>query len=271
MERRDNESAGDWLRRWLDSLRRPARLDQTPDNEAGSPADPEGDELMLSLVVSDALAGEDIARLYPAFFRQMLVDEELREAFLDTLDILEKSRSGQLELLPGEPSADLSFLSQAPRSESAQADGAHWRFFWRQTIEALQAILFSAGAGASPVYRQDDIYGHPYFTLLNSEADAPGLKLAVLLEAEQPLDRPDELTPLLTVLLMSPYDEGRRPLTLAAHLRWGGYERRLRLRANSQATFDSLPMDEVLNTAHSQVIAALELALEPAGELDMPD
>ncbi|MFZ0547291.1 MAG: hypothetical protein WAM60_17735 [Candidatus Promineifilaceae bacterium] len=65
---------------------------------------------MLSLIINDALDGVDISRHYPVYFERLLNDSVLREAFLDTLEILELTRAGKLEPLPGEPSNDLSFL-----------------------------------------------------------------------------------------------------------------------------------------------------------------
>ena len=51
---------------------------------------------MLSLVVHDALEGVDISTHYPAFYQRMLADNELREAFLDTLDLLRREQAGPI-------------------------------------------------------------------------------------------------------------------------------------------------------------------------------
>jgi hypothetical protein len=267
----DDDAVSDWLRKWLSQLGQ--SLEIAPgamlESQADSPLELDGDEYMLSLVVSDALDGVDIARQYPDFFRQMLVDDELRQAFLDSLEILEKSRSGTLEPLPGPPSADLSFLKRAPQPRIALTESGLWSVEWRQTIETLQALLFSSGAGASPVYRSGDIYGEPYFTLLNSEVEIGGAKLAVVLEAEQPIDRPNELVPELSLLALSAEQPATGPLPLLrARLRWGPYANEIRPPVNGQASFAAVPMDSVLNADHTRVGAPLELLLAPFTALD---
>lgn len=67
---------------------------------------------MLSIMVNDALVGIDVMKKYPAFYSRMLVDGELRAAFLDILDLLEQSRTGQLPEFPGSGVINLDFLQQ---------------------------------------------------------------------------------------------------------------------------------------------------------------
>ena len=57
------------------------------------------DEALLSLLVSEAFAGVDITRRYPALYRIMLADPNMQEAFLDALETLEQDRNGTLEPL----------------------------------------------------------------------------------------------------------------------------------------------------------------------------
>lgn len=68
---------------------------------------------MLSLVVNDALEGVDIARRYPTFYRRLLADPQLRRAFLEALEILEKDKTGELVPLPDQLDVDLTFLEWA--------------------------------------------------------------------------------------------------------------------------------------------------------------
>src|SRR5688572_17786521 len=106
---------------------------------------------MLSLVVHDALEGVDISVRYPAFYQRMLADNELREAFLDSLDLLRRSQVGQLLPLPQPASEDLSFLrarSSEPRIE--YTTNGRWRILWQRTIADIQAILFQPRSSLSP-------------------------------------------------------------------------------------------------------------------------
>jgi hypothetical protein len=67
---------------------------------------------LLSLLLDDALRETDIASRYPIFFKKLLGNEKLREAFLDSLDLLEQTRAKTLKPLPGPASRNLDFLSQ---------------------------------------------------------------------------------------------------------------------------------------------------------------
>jgi hypothetical protein len=71
-----------------------AQWDQ--ESEPGS----EDDFELLSLIVDEAAQGVDIARRFPAFRARMMGNADLREAFLETLELLVDSRAGRLRPLP---------------------------------------------------------------------------------------------------------------------------------------------------------------------------
>ena len=58
------------------------------------------DLALLSLLVSEAFAGVDITRQYPALYQILLADPNMQKAFLDALETLEQERNGTLEPLP---------------------------------------------------------------------------------------------------------------------------------------------------------------------------
>jgi hypothetical protein len=119
----------DWVQQKLAQLQQEvAELSQTPvvvdqllrllTKPAAASSKKKEFEKLLSLIITDTLNGIDISRHYPAFFEQLVTDIRLRETFLDAMEILELSRAGQLEPLPGDASYDLSFLNkQAPQPE----------------------------------------------------------------------------------------------------------------------------------------------------------
>jgi hypothetical protein len=220
---------------------------------------------MLSLVVHDALEGVDIATHYPAFYQQMLADNELREAFLDTLDLLRRSQADELLPLPQAASQDLSFLrarSSEPRVERA-ANG-RWRILWQRTIADIQAILFQPRTSLSPLFRSAATQVEdPWFTLVNSEVDIEEQRISVLLQATQEVERPRVLPLFLTVGVLSVTDDEDVNLPLRANLRWGRYGQGVLVDKNGQANFSPVPFSAVLAEGHQSVKGHLYLTLEP--------
>ena len=69
----------------------------------------------LTLALSDAIHGEDIITQHPQFYKKLLTNPLLRQAFLDMLHALDADEySIPVELLTNAP--DLSFLADGPRS-----------------------------------------------------------------------------------------------------------------------------------------------------------
>lgn len=90
---------------------------------------------MISLVLTDALQGVDVAGRYPAFFRRLRVDPELALTYHDALDLLTADAAGQLRPLPGPPSRDLSFLAQSTIRPQLQVTAPdHWCITWCPTL-----------------------------------------------------------------------------------------------------------------------------------------
>jgi hypothetical protein len=221
---------------------------------------------MLSLVVHDALEGVDISVQYPAYQR-MLTDNELREAFLDTLDLLRRSRADELLPLPQPASQDLSFLrarSSEPRIE--RTTNGRWRILWQRTIADIQAILFQPRTLLNPLFRSAaDQVEDPWFTLVNGEVEIDEKRISVLLQATQQVERPHLLQPFLTVGVLSLTGDEDLNLTppLRANVQWGRYSQGVLIDKNGQATFAAVPFSAVLAEGHQLVKSHLYLTLEP--------
>jgi hypothetical protein len=56
----------------------------------------DGDFELLALIVEEAACDVDIPQRFPTFWRKMMADAELYEAFLDCLELLEASRGMRL-------------------------------------------------------------------------------------------------------------------------------------------------------------------------------
>jgi hypothetical protein len=68
------------------------------DQDQGASSDEDFE--MLALVVEEAARGVDIPARLPAFWEKLMRNAELREAFLDCLELLEASRGGRLRPWP---------------------------------------------------------------------------------------------------------------------------------------------------------------------------
>jgi hypothetical protein len=59
----------------------------------------EADLDLLSIVVEEALRGVDISKRFPGFWGRLIANAELRQAFPESLEMLEESREGRLRPL----------------------------------------------------------------------------------------------------------------------------------------------------------------------------
>jgi hypothetical protein len=226
--------------------------------QAGSPLSMESD--MLSQIVSGALKGEDISRRYPAFYRKLLENPDLRQAFLDALDSLEAERAGDLVPMPAAGEASLDFLADPTPGPAVERLGKeNWRFTWKKSLEQLQA-LFSPGELA---YRAGlDPLEDPWFTLLRDELTAAGTTFAVALECSLSRDRDDALAAFLNLAVTLGSTPGPEQFPLRATLRWGAYHESLLLAEEGRARFPDILLSAVFDPSQDYVRAGLSLTLE---------
>ena len=249
---------GDWpdpADRLLSHLHQPSQ---------SMPSSEEENAAVLSLIVSDVLNGVDIADRYPALFRRLMEDEDLRQAFLDALEAMEDSRQETKPLLDL-PQHTFDFLKMAaPKPSIEYASPAKWRMAWQQTIDQLENIFFSATI-PQPVYRSVDDLEEPWFTLFRSDVEVAQARLSVVLEAIWMTDMSDTLQMQVAVgFTPGPSEPTARTPDLRARLSWGQYEETVTITQRGRATFPILPLDLILDEAAQHFTADLQLTLEPA-------
>ncbi|MBI5567769.1 MAG: hypothetical protein HY870_22910 [Chloroflexi bacterium] len=235
-----------------------AHLDQS--SRSGDWPDYE-DETLLSLAVDDALKGIDISRRYPAFFQRMLVDHDLRQAFLDTLGALDS------QAVPASvsPQLSLDFLSTSSRRLIREfVSPARWRLVWQAALDQIQQIFFSADQ-FQPAYRSDDYLEDAWFTLFRNEIDIDQAHVSVVLEAVRLIATPDQLQ-LHIAVGVTPDQAATtdRLPDLRAQLIWGTYDQAVTITQRGRATFPPLPLNLVLDETHQRVASDLRLIVEPA-------
>lgn len=221
-------------------------------------------ETLLSLAVDDALKGVDISTHYPTFFQQMLVDQELRQAFLAALEDLEQQQSIPSPLSDSLP-ASFDFLkTPAIKPIIEYKSHAKWRLIWQNTIEQIQQIFFSA-AQFEPAYRSDDYLEDNWFTLFRNEVEIDQTAVTVVLEAVRLLATPDTLQLQIAVGVAPDSDETVERLpNLNVRLTWGGYDHVVTVTQRGRAAFPPVPLSLVLDETQQRVTSDMRLIVEPA-------
>jgi hypothetical protein len=266
-----NNPSSEWLKKKLEELRRNLRetglWPETGDRlladlshliNAPDPASSEEDLEMLSIVVNDALAGIDIMKKYPAFYARMLVDEELRTAFLDTLELLEESEDDELPEEVKSESFDLEIIKKVmSRPIIIEAAKDKLKLVWRRSAEQLQAMLYINTLKPQELLRSG-VYlpegGH--INILHSQVEIDGQELDIRLEASHALNNPGYLN--LMIAMIAPEQFTRR---FEATIAWGSYRESAVINLFGIAKFPPLRTDQVFSPA-GDLIHGLDLRLE---------
>lgn len=225
------------------------------------------DSIMLSLVISDALNGVNIAEKYPTFFLRMLENKALLVDFLDTLNLLRQTRSESLPVLPAEPSRDLSFLRRRPQPEIKERHTSKegWRVVLQQAIQQLENIFFTPPS-LQPATRKGialPLDEEQWFTLFRQEVSIDHEQWTVLLEGKAADDLEVSLNLDISVLPMA--DDATIP-SLIATIQWGEYQDRTMIGPRGRATFSPVPLEVVLDESSDSIKAPLQVTVETFNE-----
>jgi hypothetical protein len=186
---------------------------------------------------------------------------DLRETFLDALEILELSRAGELEPVPGAFSYDLSFLNkQAPQPEIKIIEPGHWRVLWQQTAAQIETLFI-----ADQRHTDEATFRGTYnwleedrTILMQDKVTIDEEQYEILLEATRPVGQPDRLNLSLHVATERP------PSTaLQASIQWGSYTATLILNKYGLGRFPPLSLPTILDENGNEIIADLQIVLMP--------
>lgn len=217
---------------------------------------------MLSIVVNDALLGIDVMKKYPAFFARMLVDEELKTAFLDTLELLEQSRAGELPEYTGPELINLDFLQQfMPKPVVRKAAADKLQLVWHRTIDQLQKMFYLASLQPDEAYRSDDLMllDESHVNLLHSQMTVGGLEYEVRLDAVRAVADPENLNLMVAIVA-----EDDQPRPFVAMVAWGAYTQTAETNKFGFAKFPPIKTALVFNPS-GELVHELELCLEVPG------
>jgi hypothetical protein len=218
------------------------------------------DNEMLSLVVSEVLKGVDISIRYPTFYRNILKNDDLRQAFIDALGSIENGTQSETVVLPLLTRPALTFLSQRPEQPAMiKLGGDKWRAIWRQSVEQLQSIF----SPPELAYRSDPcLYEDPWITLLRDDVVVAGSQYTVLLECSPAVETDDALAVSfnIAVTLETPIVSPQIPLE--ATLQWGLYNKTMVISEEGRTRFPDVPLSAILDEELQSVKAELSLTLE---------
>ncbi len=269
-KKESEELPADWIQRKLAALRRkeedtdswPPTADQLVLDlalQGQAPAIEENDDDMLSIVVDDALAGHDIAKLYPTFFAKMIANPRLYAAFIDTVEMLEADQNDKLTPLPDPPSRDLHFLqarpAYTPQISHSKKDG--WRITWELLQNQLHELFFPNPDG---VYRYGrSLLEDESLILIHDEVTMAGQSLVLLLEAVWPVAEPEILRLQIMIVTEQTIDS-----IIQAQIKWGQYTAKADLDAYGRARFPDTPLNAIMDADGRLHNNSLQLILEHA-------
>jgi hypothetical protein len=187
----------------------------------------------------------------------MLVNEELRTTFLDTLELLEQSRAGDLPEYSGPATVDLSFLQKVISKPSIRKTlNDKWQLVWKRSVEQLQNMFFVASLQPNEVFRSDDSYfEESYINILHSQVEIDEEEIEVRLDALQIITEPDTLDLMLAVF--APEDLNLR---FEVKISWGDYRQTAEVNKYGLAKFPTLRRNQIF-AASGKLTHGLELEI----------
>lgn len=217
---------------------------------------------MLSLIVNGTLNGENLAKRYPDFYKKMLENAELRQAFLDALGILE-AEPGELTPIPA-PETRLDFLTSQPSAHKMTiVDEKRWSLNWQRSLEQLQAIF----SPPELAYRaEQSLIEELWFTLLRDEVTVSGSAYTIILDCTAAEDEENTLAVYLSLAVTPGISREPAKFPLRARLTWGEYQQDVLIHEEGRVRFPNILFDTIFDPALENLKAGLSLTLEIASE-----
>jgi hypothetical protein len=210
----------------------------------------------LSLFIEDARHGVDVSRRYPGFYQKLIIDPELRQAFLDILHLMDEDINHALASIPLPARANLEFLieDQTPRSRSIEKS---WNMHWTRTRQELQA-LFSPPQLA---YRNStDILSGDEFIIFQDDFRMDDFQYSISIVCAL---GEDLAAGLLTRMNVGITPQGTPPhLPLKTILEWGQYKESVIIEGEGRISLPPIALAKILDPDLENIISDLELTIE---------
>lgn len=233
--------------------------------QSGPDGGKQGDEIMISLVISDALEGVDISERYPDFYHRMLQNPKLFQTFLEAIEVLEGEYEDTLESVP---SLSLSVPQKRPLDGEPIVEplgpGA-WIARWQQGAAQLASIFKNIILMPQPGFRSGwSMLEESSASLIRSKVTIENTNLGVQLTASW-ADDPDSLNLQLMVALLNEVEETAEfeVSSLVAAINWGAYHQRMAVNEFGKAVFPPMPIAAVTDETGQEINTELKLMLQP--------
>lgn len=210
----------------------------------------------LSLFIEDARHGVDVSRRYPGFYQILMVDPELRQAFLDILELMDEDTNQTLASLPLPGRANLGFLLK-DQPATFQSMEKNWKIHWMRTRQELQAIFFPP----SLAYRHGtDFLSDEEFVIFQDDFGIGDFQYSVSIVCALAEDMEDVLTTCMIVGIAPEGYSSHVPLRTV--LAWGEYRESVLLGRQGRILLPPIPLTKILDENLETIVSDLELTIE---------
>jgi hypothetical protein len=227
----------------------------TPGN-SGDQSARSADHEFLSLFLEDARQGVDVSRRYPGFYQKLIIDPELRQAFLDILHLMDENINQALASIPSPARANLEFLliDKTPISRSMEKG---WKFHWMRTRQELQA-LFSPPQLA---YRNNtNFLSDEEFLIFQNNFRIDDFQYSISIVCALGEDLEAGLLARMNVGITPEGSSSQPPLK--AILEWGHYTESVIIAGEGRIALPPIALAKILDSDLENIISDLELTIE---------
>lgn len=230
------------------------KVDLNSPGNSGNNYSQSADLEFLSLFLEDALQGVDVSRRYPGFYKKLIIDPELRQAFLDILHLMDENIDQALASIPSPARANLEFLLIDKTSRSMEKG---WKFHWLRTRQELQAIF----SPPQLTYRNGtDFLADQEFIIFqnNFRIDNFQYSISIICALGEELE-----AGFLTRMNVGITPEGSSSHPrLRTILEWGHYKESVIIAGEGRITLPPIALAKILDSDLENVVSDLELTIE---------
>lgn len=210
----------------------------------------------LSLFIEDAQHGVDVSRRYPGFYQKLIIDPELRQAFLDILHLMDEDINQALDSIPLPARANLEFLliDKTPVSRSMEKG---WKIHWIRTQQELQAIF----SPPKLAYRNStDFLSGEEFIIFQDNFSIDNFQYSISIVCALGEDME---AGLMTRMNIGITPEGSLSLPpLRTILEWGQYKETTIISGEGRIALPPITLAKILDSDLENIISDLELTIE---------
>jgi hypothetical protein len=208
----------------------------------------------LSLFIEDARHGVDVSRRYPGFYQKLIIDPELRQAFLDILRLMDEDINHALASIPLPARANLDFLVEDQTHRSTEKN---WNMHWTRTRQELQALFFPPQLA----YRNNtDVLSDDEFIIFQDNFSMDNFQYSISIICALGED--------MAAGLMTRMNVGITPLGSSSHLplktilEWGQYKESIIIEGEGRISLPPIALTKILDPDLENIISDLELTIE---------